>query len=138
MKLEQYLALDIGKVKTGIAKADPLGIVIRALRTVPTEQLLTELQKLSQDYEITKLIIGLPINMDNTEGDQAKYVRNLVDNILSAQILSAEIIFEDEKLSSEAAIEELREQGIKIRENNKNLVDSQAAALILRQYFAKF
>ena len=115
MKLEQYIALDIGKVKTGIAKADALGIVVSPLRTIPTLALNEELKKLQESYDITKLIIGLPLNMDNTEGEQAKYVRTLVDNILSTNILSAntEIIFEDEKLSSEAATLELKEQGIR-------------------------
>lgn len=139
MKLEQYIALDIGKTKTGIAKADPLGIVCKPLKTVLTVDLHDALRQLLEDYEISKLIIGLPTHMHGGEAEQAQHVRSVVDNILSANILSkdnTEIIFEDEKLSSEAATQELKEQGIRINKDNKSLVDSQAAALLLRQYFA--
>jgi len=137
MKLEQLIALDIGKTKTGIAKADPLGIVATPLKTVLTADLHQELLELQKLYDITKLIIGLPTHMHGGEGEQAKYVRSVVDIILSSDILSkdTEIIFEDEKLSSEAATQELKERGIRISKDNKSLVDSQAAALLLRQYF---
>ncbi len=137
MKLEQYIALDIGKVKTGIAKADSLGIVCSPLKTVATTDIHKELLALLESYDITKLIIGLPTHMHGGVSEQAEHVRSIVDNILSANILSAntEIIFEDEKLSSEAATLELKEQGIRINKGNKQLVDSQAAALLLRQYF---
>ncbi len=134
MKLETIIALDIGKSKTGIAKADPMGIVVTALKTVPTAALQEELIALQNDYEITKLIIGLPINMDNTEGEQAKFVRDLVETQI-ATMLSAEIVYEDEKLSSEAASEILKARGIKLKEKNKTLIDSEAAALLLKQHF---
>jgi putative Holliday junction resolvase len=139
MKLEQCIALDIGKTKTGIAKADPLGIVATPLKTVATLDLHHELIELQKLYDIIKLVIGLPTHMHGGEGEQAQHVRGVVDNILSANILSkdTEIIFEDEKLSSEAATAELKELGIRINKDNKNLVDSQAAALLLKQYFAK-
>lgn len=84
---------------------------------------------------MSKVIVGLPKNMDGTEGEQAQKVRTKVTEIQN-QFPELEIIFEDERLTSEAASEKLKAQGIKIDKENKHLIDMHAAAIILEQHFS--
>lgn len=137
MKLDQIIALDIGVRKTGIAKADMMGFVIKPIKTVATTQLEEELLSIQESFDIKKLVVGLPKNMDGTEGEQAKLVRQIAETVFFNLFdpSQTEMIFEDEKLTSEAATAKLKEEGIHISKDNKELVDSYAAALILEQYF---
>ena len=77
------------------------------------------------------VVVGLPKNMDGTEGDQARKVRSLAKQLAFATKLPIE--FEDERLSTFCAIETLIERGVKTG-HNRELVDMEAAAIILRGY----
>lgn len=134
--MELIIALDIGGTRTGIAKSDPKGIIIKPLKTVSTHELAKHLDHLAEKYEIKKIIIGLPKNMDNTEGTQSVKVREHAKSIKD-KYPSAEIIFEDEKLTSEEATAIIKDRGIHLSKANKDLVDMYAAAIILEQYFSR-
>ena len=134
--MDIYLALDIGEKKTGVAKSDTEGILATPLATVSTEELIEYLRNLQETYTIQKLVIGLPKNMDGTEGDQAKKVKEIANNIKS-NFQKLDIVFEDERLTSEEAVEILRARGTKINQSNfsnKHLIDQYAAVVILEQF----
>lgn len=131
--MEIILGLDIGDSRVGIAKSDALGIKVSPLKTVKPAEVQVEIKKLQEEYSIEKIIVGLPKNMDGTEGEQAQKTRAFVKE-LEKSLSPIELIFEDERLTSEAATERIKEQGIKITQHNKEIIDMHAAAIILEQY----
>lgn len=128
------LGLDIGKQKTGIAKADSLGIVIKPLKTIKTIDLFLELETLMQDFVIEKLVIGEPINFQKGNNDNFVFIQTIIEK-LKKQFSHLEISSINESFTSKEASEILKQQGIKINKDNKSLVDMYAAAIILEQYF---
>lgn len=132
--LDIVLALDIGDARTGIAKSDIEGILISPYKTVATKDIVAELKGFEANYSIAKLIIGLPKNMDGTEGERVTITKNIAKNIQES-FKDLAIVFEDERLTSRVAEEQLREQGVKINKDNKYLIDMQAAAILLEQHF---
>lgn len=132
--MEIIIALDIGKTKTGIAKSDPMGILIKPLKTVLTVDLISELETMSQEFDIPTIVIGKPINtgfgnkdsLNLIEAETAK-IKNSFPNI--------EVIFVNESFTSREAESILKDKGIKIQKNNKELLDMYAAAILLEEYF---
>ena len=76
-------------------------------------------------------MVGIPLNMDNTKGFQAKNCEDF-----AAKLQGYEIIYEDERLTSEAAEENLRQKKINFRKD-KGLVDIESACIILEQYLSR-
>ena len=134
--MDILIGLDIGDVRVGIAKADSHGIVITPIKTVKREQLFKELRDLMIDFNVSKFVVGLPKNMDGTIGDQAIKTKNYAQEI-AIEFPEIEIVFEDERLTSEAAAEILKGKGMKINEKNRDMIDMYAAAVILEQHLAK-
>jgi len=78
------LALDIGKVRTGLAVSDPSGRVASPLKTLTTDQLLAgsaEFRRILADYDDISLLAGLPVSMDGQEHEQARWVRDVASRI---------------------------------------------------------
>ena len=78
-----------------------------------------------------ELVLGLPLNMDGTSGEQAEKVRSFGRKL--AQKTGLPVVYEDERLSTVSAIRTLTLQGVKTG-HNKDLVDIQSAAIILQKY----
>lgn len=133
--MEQIIALDIGDTRVGIARADSMGLVVTPINTIELKDLMSNLQVLTEEYLVKKVIIGIPKNMDGSEGDQAIKTKNIANDIRN-DFPKLELVLEDERLTSEAALERLASQGIKINQKNKHLVDMHAAAIILEQYLS--
>ena len=89
------------------------------------------LKALIDKYDVEKLIVGLPKNMNNTLGFQAKRTMNYADYLKEA--LNMEIVYVDERLTTSGAEAVLIEGGVR-RENRKKHVDKLAATLILQMY----
>jgi len=134
--MDVLIGLDIGDVRVGIAKADFMGIVITPIKTVTRAELFNELRDLMIDFTITKFVLGLPKNMDGTIGDQAIKTKNYAQEI-AKEFPHVEIVFEDERLTSEAAAEILKGKGLKINEKNRDMIDMYAAAVILEQHIGR-
>ncbi len=134
--MEILLGIDIGDSRTGLAKADPEGILVAPIKTVKTADLLNELKVIEDEYSFAKFIIGLPKNMDGTEGERVEITKKHATAIQAAYP-KIELVLEDERLTSQAAKERLQSEGIKIRQDNKDLVDAYAAVIILEQYLDK-
>ena len=126
--------MDIGNKTIGVSVSDPLGITAQGVTTIiraSKEEDAAALKALIDKYDVEKLIVGLPKNMNNTLGFQAKRTMNYADYLKKA--LGMEIIYVDERLTTSSAEAVLMQGGVR-RENRKKHVDKLAAVLILQTY----
>ncbi|WP_215507734.1 Holliday junction resolvase RuvX [Peptoniphilus sp. EMRHCC_23] len=132
--MKRLLGLDIGNKTIGVSVSDPLGItaqgVTTIIRTSKAED-VEALKALIDKYDVEKLIVGLPKNMNNTLGFQAKRTMNYADYLKEA--LDMDIVYVDERLTTSGAEAVLMQGGVR-RENRKKHVDKLAAVLILQTY----
>ena len=130
----KVMALDIGTKRIGIALSDYLLMTANGHSYIPREpekKAVETIQKIAKENNVKKIVIGIPLNMDNTKGFQAKNCENF-----AAKLQGYEIIYEDERLTSEAAEENLRQKKINYRKD-KGLVDIESACIILEQYLSR-
>lgn len=127
-----WLALDIGERRIGLAAgsddarlARPLGIITRRVK----REEFAAIARIAAESQADRLLVGLPYNMDGSEGPQAKRIRNYVR--LMERAMPLPIHFWDERLSSFAADEIIGELGRRRHPHN----DAIAAALILQSFF---
>ena len=128
------MALDVGTKRIGIALSDYLQVIATPHSTIqrePENKAIEQLCKIAKENRVEKIVVGVPINMDGTQGFQAQ---NCID--FAQKILGFDIIFEDERLTSEEAEQRLRTRKIDFRKN-KGLVDMESACVILEQYLSR-
>ena len=97
----------------------------------PEKTAIEQIVKIAQENNVKKIVIGIPYNMNGTQGEQAKDCKDF-----ASKIQGFEIIYEDERLTSDAAEENLRAKKIDFRKD-KGLVDIESACIILEQYLAR-
>ena len=130
----RLIGLDIGDRRIGIAIADPLGITAAGLETIERQNSKIDVEKvkeLAERHGATQIVVGLPLNMDGSSGEQADKVRSFASKLARATGLP--IVYEDERLSTVSAIRTLTVQGVDTGKNRDN-VDRQAAAIILQKF----
>lgn len=130
----KIMALDIGTKRIGIALSDYLHILANGhsyIQREPESQALNTIYKIAKDNNVKKIIIGIPFNMDNSIGNQAQDCKEFAN-----KIKDYEIIFEDERLTSENAEENLKNRKIDFRKD-KGLIDIESACIILEQYLSR-
>jgi putative holliday junction resolvase len=130
------VAIDLGEKRVGIAVSDALSISITRLDALPRtnwKQLLRDVDNLIQRFDAQTVVIGLPLMLNGSSGDSALEVRRLAQKF--AQSLKVPVYLQDERLSSVEAEQNLRAEGYK-RDRISTLVDSEAAAVILRDFLA--
>ncbi|SDZ79708.1 putative holliday junction resolvase [Oribacterium sp. KHPX15] len=133
----RILGLDYGSKTVGVAMTDPMGITVQPFKTILRDResklrkTLSEIQKIVSDYDVEKIVVGLPLNMDDTEGERALRTRDFVEMLKLRVTVPVE--FTDERLTTMEAAEILDESGIK-RSEQKRVIDQVAAQLILEQY----
>jgi putative Holliday junction resolvase len=126
-------ALDLGERRIGIAVTDADGMSVHPLRTLERRSFEADLQAIRNalgSREIDCLVVGLPLNMDGSEGPMARHVRNLAARLGDA--LGLEVKFQDERLSSFEAGNRLG--GSMRRRKKKPPIDAVAAVVILEDY----
>ena len=129
----RILGIDYGDARVGIAVSDLLGFMAQGVRTIKnrgTEKLLTELKEILDEYKPEKIVIGLPKNMDGSEGFAAQRTYNFCELL---KTLNIKLSLVDERLSSVEAQKILLANG-KHAKDIKDKVDMQAAAIILETY----
>lgn len=133
--MDRILAIDYGRKRIGLAACDPLGIAAHPLQTLSgtPEQAIPAIGAICADRETTKLLVGMPYNMDGSEGPMAAEVRAFAARLAAATGLPLE--FADERLTSYGAEEELRGLSKKQR-RDRGRVDAIAAVTLLRDYLA--
>lgn len=130
----RILALDVGDARIGIAYTDALELSVNPLESYKrkdTEEDFTHIAKIITDYKIERVVVGLPLNMDGTEGDRVEKTREFVDNLKN--YTNVDFVWQDERLTTVAAERILIEQGMR-REKRKNVIDKVAAMVILSSY----
>jgi len=128
------VALDLGEKRVGVAVSDRLLISITRLGSLPRtnwKQLLMDVKNVVRHYDAQTVVIGLPLNLNGSDGEAALEARRLALNF--ARSLNVPVYLQDERLSSVEAEQNLRLQGHK-REQVSALVDSEAAAVILGDF----
>ncbi|MEJ5308359.1 MAG: Holliday junction resolvase RuvX [Anaerolineae bacterium] len=126
------LALDLGEKRIGVAVSDALGMVARPLEIFTRTSRKADfahIGALVAAHQVDVIIVGLPFNMDGSEGRQAAWVRDYGTAL--AQALAVPVEFWDERLTSEEAVDILRTHG---KSTAKGTVDAVAAAVILQSY----
>lgn len=126
----------MGSKRVGLALSDELRLSVRtlpALPRTPWKRLLASLAELCEGFDVRLIVMGLPLRLDGGEGDAAQEVRRLGRNL--ELTLKIPLSLHDERLTSMAAEDSLRERGLRGREISEN-VDSEAAAIILRDYLS--
>ena len=135
----RYLGIDLGSKTVGLAISDTTLTIASSLKTIffTDEDYLStidEIKNIIKEYDIQKIILGLPKNMNNTLGERAeittKYKRILEENT------NIPVIFFDERLTSVISNSILIEADIS-RKKRKKKVDSIAAQIILQDYLNK-
>ena len=133
----RVLALDIGAKRVGVAVSDEMRLTVRPLATLRGtnwKQLVKALSELCEEFDVRRVVLGLPLRLDGVEGDAAKEVRNVARKL--ELTLRLPINFQDERLTSKTAEAELRREGLGERVVLAK-ADSEAAAIILRDYLVR-
>lgn len=128
------MALDVGTKRIGIALSDYLHVIAiphSYISRLPEKNALEEIYKIACENNVKKIVIGVPVNMDDSVGFQAEDCINF-----SHKISGFDIIYEDERLTSEEAESRLRSRKIDFKKE-KGLVDKESAAVILEQYLSR-
>ena len=126
----RYLAIDYGQKRTGLAVCDNNETIASPLIVIQG-QLVPHVIKIIQREQIEAVVIGLPLNMDDTEGLQAKHIRDFAEKL--SKDITVPIHFHDERLSSFDAEKKLSGLGI-TRQHKKKRIDAIAAAAILQAF----
>lgn len=133
----RLLGIDLGRKRTGLAVGDgETGIVspVDTLEVEPGPALIGALQRAIEAHGPDALVLGLPLNMDGTEGPRARQVRALGDRL--AREVARPVHYQDERLTSFAADQRMARSG-RTHGQKKAIRDALAAAEILRDYFAR-
>lgn len=128
------MGLDVGERRIGIAVSDPLMLTAQGVETYRCTDRgadIAHLVHLIHEYETERVIAGLPVNMNNTEGPQAAYVKALMEELQAACGVPVE--YWDERLTTMQVEKVLLEADVS-RKKRKNVVDKMAAVLILQAY----
>lgn len=135
----RYLGIDLGSKTVGLAMSDPTRTIASTFKTIffsneDYKSTIDEIKQIVNDYDVKKIVIGLPKNMNNTLGERAiittEYKKLLEDNI------DVPVIMYDERLTSVISNSILIEADMS-RKKRKKKVDSVAAQVILQDYLNK-
>ena len=133
--MPRIMGLDVGDKTIGIALSDPLGWTAQGLKTIQRTGIKKDLQKLGEiikEYDVKKIVVGLPKNMDGTIGPQCQKVLEFNER-LGKRFTDIEIIQWDERLTTVAAERTLIEADVS-RKKRKEVIDKIAAVHILQGY----
>lgn len=131
----RYLAIDYGTKRTGLAICDPAEAIVSPYGVLHGQKdLIRQIGRIVASENIEAIVLGLPLNMDDTEGPQAKKVRAFA-KALQAHV-QVPVYFQDERLSSFGAEEKLEEIGLSKGKKLERL-DALAAAEILHAFLER-
>ena len=128
----RYLGLDLGRARIGVALADDVLGTARPLSTIHHRSVtedLAAIREVAREFEVEQAVVGLPLNMDGSEGPAARHARAFAAKLAAALAVPVELF--DERLSTFEADTRLRDQGFSSKER-RTRVDEEAAAVILQ------
>ena len=133
----RILGLDFGSKTVGVAVSDGLFLTAQGVETIERKdenklrKTCARIEELIAEYEITEIVLGLPKNMNNTEGERVEKTKAFGEMLERRTGLP--VHYWDERLTTVAAEQILIESGVR-RENRKAVIDKVAAGLILQGY----
>lgn len=133
----RILGLDFGSKTVGVAVSDPTGLIATGLEIIRREKetklrrTYARIEEICTEYGVEKIVLGLPLNMNGTEGERVIKTKAFAEDIERRTGLP--IVFVDERLTTVEADELMMDLGIR-REDRKAHVDRIAAAYILQTY----
>ena len=133
----RILGLDFGSKTIGVAVSDGLLLTAQGVETIERKdenklrKTCARIEELIAEYEITEIVLGLPKNMNNTEGERVEKTKAFGEMLERRTGLP--VHYWDERLTTVAAEQILMESGVR-RENRKAVIDKVAAGLILQGY----
>ncbi|MBW7803763.1 Holliday junction resolvase RuvX [Streptococcus thermophilus] len=133
----RVMGLDVGSKTVGVAISDPLGFTAQGVEIIKINEEAKEfgfdrLGELVKEYQVDKFVIGLPKNMNNTEGPRVEASKAYGDKI--KEIFNLPVDYQDERLTTVQAERMLVEQADVSRGKRKKVIDKLAAQLILQNY----
>ena len=133
----RILGLDFGSKTVGVAVSDGLLLTAQGIETIERKdesklrKTCARIEELIAEYEVTEIVLGLPKNMNNTEGERVEKTKAYGEMLERRTGLP--VHYWDERLTTVAAEQILMESGVR-RENRKAVIDKVAAGLILQGY----
>ena len=133
----RILGLDFGSRTVGVAVSDGLLLTAQGVETIERKdenklrKTAARIEELVKEYEITTIVMGLPKNMNNTEGERVEKTKAFGEMLERRTGLP--VVYWDERLTTIAAEQVLMESGVR-RENRKAVIDKIAACFILQGY----
>ncbi len=133
----RLMGLDFGSVTVGVAVSDSLGITAQEVETITRKhpdklrQTYARIEALALEYDVEKIILGFPVNMNNTEGFRAIETKKVQEDL--ARRTSLPVVMWDERLTTVEADRILEECNV-AKKNRKKFIDQVAAAIILQNY----
>ncbi|MDD3947611.1 MAG: Holliday junction resolvase RuvX [Clostridia bacterium] len=131
-------AFDIGDVRIGIATSDMLGIIASGYETYTRKGDESDYRYLAdfcRDKQVDTIVVGLPINMDGTEGERVQKTREFVHKL--SAFTDIKTVFQDERLTTVQAERILIQSGVR-RDKRKQVIDKVAATIILQSFLDKY
>lgn len=133
----RILGLDYGSKTVGVAISDPLGLTAQGVETIWRKQenklrrTLARIEELISEYQVERIVVGFPKNMNNTIGERAE--KSLEFKEMLEKRTGLPVTMWDERLTTIEANRTLMEAGVR-RENRKEHIDELAAIFILQGY----
>ena len=133
----RILGLDYGSKTVGVAISDPLGFTAQGVETIwrkqenKLRQTLARIEAITEEYQVTEIVLGYPKNMNNKVGERAE--KSLEFKEMLERRTGLPVIMWDERLTTMAADRTLEETGVH-KENRKEFLDQVAAVFILQGY----
>jgi len=130
----RILSIDYGKKRTGIAVTDPLKIIANSLATIDTPQLMPFLRQYFATEEVERVIIGMPVNWDDSDTHATPLVRHFIQGFRkNFPLIPIEEV--DERYTSKMASQAMVDMGMKKKQRqDKSMVDRIAATIMLQEY----
>lgn len=133
----RIMGLDFGSKTVGVAVTDPLGYTAQGLEIIRRDspnklrKTLARIERLIDEYEVEKIVLGLPVMLDGSQGERVEKTKEFAQML--ERRTGKEIIFQDERLTTVEAYEIMDEVGIK-KEDRYKYVDQIAATIILEDW----
>ncbi len=132
--MDKILGIDYGDTRTGLSISDDLCIIASPIGTVSASGMKETVDIIADTvkrYSVSKIVLGLPLNMDGTEGERAIRTKRLA--AVLTKVTGLEVILKDERLTTVSALRVLDEASV-TRDKRKNTVDTMSAQIILQSY----
>ena len=133
--MKKFIGLDVGDVRIGVAKCDPLGILATALEVIDRNVTdpIERIKEILSDEGTKKIVVGMPKSLDGTKNIQAEKVEKFISE-MKEKIERIEVITVDERYTTTEAEHYLKNYSKKNGKERRKVVDMVAASIILQKY----